>query len=321
MGDLKMSDVKILDVNSINENQMPSIIGSQFKDLIDLEKNVQEAVNMAAQAKQKATNAQVSAGLFKKKAAIELLQDATKGLAEAQITAADAQKISFEYQSRLTEITKFLFGLGVSNLAMNRSVVRELELKLKGASDEEISDLAKNELRNVIMQLKAQEDILKKQTELTGKVKEHQGQIKELDKQIDNLEEQDQKQNEKIAENADTLEEHEKVLSEQQKKDAEYDRKFAEQEKENDAQDKKIAENTQKISEHSKTLEQQHAKDTEIEKRTQENTDKIISLQKEVQKQHQSFDKEIQTLKDFFENNIKETNKSINNFSDYLKRK
>ena len=70
--------------------------------------------------------------------------------------------MSFEYQKKLGEITKYLFGLGVTNIAMNRSVVRELELKLQGASAEELDEFARRELLGVVKQLKAQEDIMKK---------------------------------------------------------------------------------------------------------------------------------------------------------------
>ena len=313
-----MDNIKILDVNTVNENQLPTIISSQFSALTELENNVQKAVNMAAQAKRKAVNAQVSAGLFHKKEAIELLQNATKGLAEAQITAADAQKISFEYQSKLTEITKFLFGLGVSNLAMNRSVIRELELKLKGASDEEISELAKQELRNVIMQLKLQEDMMQKQKKIAEDVGEQHRHINKLNKQIDSLEVQDQKQKERLAENTDTIEEHEKVLFEQRRKDEEHDRKFAEQDKEDEAQDEKIAQNAKMLSEHSITLEQHHIKDTEIEKRTQKNSEKILSVKDDVDKRFTILDEKLQDVNSVLKENLMSTNSSISNLSNLL---
>ena len=46
-----------------------------------------------------------------------------------------------------------------------------MKLKLEGASAEEFSDLAKQEILNVIRQLKAQEDLLQKQEELDKKIK------------------------------------------------------------------------------------------------------------------------------------------------------
>jgi hypothetical protein len=187
-------EVKAIDINAVEVHELPSVLSSQFDKLAILETNVQKSVNMALEAKNKAEGAQVKIGLFdySQKDAIKLIQSASKGLAEGLMTAAEAQKVSFEYQTKLAEITKFLFGLGVSNLAMNRSVVKELELKLKGATEEEISDLARQELKNVIMQLKAHEDMMKKQTELTVKVKKHQDQLESIDRQLDDIEQKTQ---------------------------------------------------------------------------------------------------------------------------------
>lgn len=318
-----MSDnINILDVTTISESQLPSVISTQINNLTELENNVKEAANKAAYAKEQAEKAKVSAGLFQKKAAIELLQDAVKGNAEAQISLADAQKLSFEYQKKLTDITKFLFGLGVSSLAMNRCVVRELELRLKGASEEEISDLAKQELRNVILQLKEQEDMMKKQAFLTGKVKEQAGQIKGIDRKLDDIEktdsEQDQKiakhaekiaekdlkdkrQDQEIAEHAEKLVEHNKVLKEQQEKDRHFEKMFAEQDAEDEQQDKRIAKNEKIISLHEEKLEQyrqsQEMLERQISEFHQNLSDNIESLKEGVDESNILFAEKLDGLK------------------------
>lgn len=318
-----MSDnINILDVTTISESQLPSVISAQINNLTELENNVKEAANKAAYAKEQAEKAKVSAGLFQKKAAIELLQDAVKGNAEAQISLADAQKLSFEYQKKLTDITKFLFGLGVSSLAMNRCVVRELELRLKGASEEEISDLAKQELRNVILQLKEQEDMMKKQAFLTGKVKEQAGQIKGIDRKLDDIEktdsEQDQKiakhaekiaekdlkdkrQDQEIAEHAEKLVEHNKVLKEQQEKDRHFEKMFAEQDAEDEQQDKRIAKNEKIISLHEEKLEQyrqsQEMLERQISEFHQNLSDNIESLKEGVDESNILFAEKLDGLK------------------------
>lgn len=332
-----VEDANVLDITTVSECQLPSIIATQFSSLTALENNVQKAVNLAAEAKKRAQNAQVSAGWFKKKEAIELLQNATQGLAEAQISASDAQKLLFEYQTKLTEITKYLFGLGVSNIAMNRSVVREIELKLKGASDEDISELAKQELRNVIRQLMAQEDMMKKQEFLTGKVKEQAGQIKAIDQQLDEMEEADEEQDERIAENAERLANHAKVLSLQQQKgnehdkriaehtgklyrhevalqshemkDKEFEKLFAEQDKEDEKQDLKIAENTERIVEHEKTLGMHHQKDEEIEEKVNKNAERIKKLDSSLKQQGQAQE----CMNQAFEKSISELSKNVSN--------
>ena len=147
-------EVNTIDIITIKLQELPSVLSTQFDKLALLEAKVQKSVNMAVEAKNKAKEAQVDIGLFRysKKEAINLLQSTSQGLADGLMTAAEAQKISFEYQTKLTEICKFLFGLGVSNLAMNRSVVR-IRVKLKGASEEEISDLAR-QVRMLLYNLK-----------------------------------------------------------------------------------------------------------------------------------------------------------------------
>lgn len=262
-------EVNVLDVSTVKQQELPSVLTSQFDKLVILETNVQKAVNMAVEAKNKAQSAQVKIGLFdySKKEAINLLQSASEGLAEGLMTAAEAQKVSFEYQTKLTEITKFLFGLGVSNLAMNRSVVRELELKLKGASEEEISDLAKQELKNVIIQLKAQEDIMSKQAELTGKVKKHHQQLESINRQLDNIGNLDEQQDKKIATNIKNISENKKTLEKQQQKDFEHDKQIGELKKQDKEQDKLIATHSEVLSEHDKFLKEQQQKYVEHNKK------------------------------------------------------
>lgn len=248
--------MKILDVETVDESQLPAIMTNQFDKIEKLEKRVKMAMDMAVDAKDEAEKKKVSVGLFNKKNAIESLQDVVDGVVIAQMTMADAQTLLFEYQTKLTEVTKYLFGLGVSNLAMNRSVVRELELKLKGASDEEISELAKQELRNVIIQLKAQEDMMKKQEVLTGKVKEQAGHIKEMeeadeeqDEKIDELMQENDEQDEAISKNRERISMQQKVLEAQKKKDAEHDKKFEEMAEDDDKQDDLIKQNAIRIDE------------------------------------------------------------------------
>lgn len=182
-----MSEISnVLSIPIVDESQLPSIISEQMDKLKEVEENINHAENTALEAKQKAENAKVSAGFFKKKQAIELLQDAAQGIAEAQISATDAQKFLFEYQKELTKITKYLFGLGVSSISANRVIVKELELKLQGASDGEISELAKQELISIVKQLKAQEDVYNRLDSLTENCKDHEKRIKKNSSDITN---------------------------------------------------------------------------------------------------------------------------------------
>lgn len=147
----------------LEDSNLPKLITGHVEELKRLDKSVQQALTAASNAEKSAVEAsKKSAGFGKKKVAIEELQSASVDLAKAVHQGAEAQKISFEFQQKLAEISKQLFALGVSNLANNRMVIRELEKRLQGASEEEISELAQQELMNVLHQLKAQEDILVK---------------------------------------------------------------------------------------------------------------------------------------------------------------
>ena len=198
---------EIIKAKNVKQADLPVIIAKQYDKLKELEDNVERAYTLAQSASDSADNAYYkSAGFGHKKAAIESLQDAVKDLGSAQISAAEAQKISFEYQTKLAEITKYLFGLGASSIAMNRSVVRELELKLKGASAEEISDLAKQELVNVVTQLKAQEDIMLKQDKIMKEVKANHEGISQINADITKINSETDKHETAISDNADRIE-------------------------------------------------------------------------------------------------------------------
>ena len=224
-----MDELRTFDVK---EEEIPSIITSQFKEIADLQKSVEQAMKKAEEAKESADRAYShSAGLFQKRNAIESLQSAAVNLADSQVSAAEAQKLSFVYQEKLGKITQYLFGLGVANLAANRSVVRELELKLKGASEKELGDLARQEIVNVIKQLKAQEDIMNKQNELSLKMRQHEQRLsqqenteKEYGKMLAENAERDAEQDRLIAEQAAKDAEHDRLLAENAERDAEQDR-------------------------------------------------------------------------------------------------
>ena len=254
-----MENTDIVSVE-VNASQVPSIIQEQFDGLKLLKQNVSEATKKAEDAKASAKLAkEKSARAFQKKEAIESLQKATSDLADAQISAAQAQEVSFEYQQKIAEITKYLFALGVSNIAMNRSVVRELELKLKGASEEELDEFARQEIIAVVKQLKAQEDIMKKQSDLTEKVEAHEATLRshvEKDKEYDKL----------IAVNKQKTIEHDKLLAEKAKKDKSQDEEIARQAAMDAELGERIDAGEEKDKNQDEEIARQAAKDEELAK-------------------------------------------------------
>ena len=172
------NEIVMAELGGVSESMLPDIISGQVREIQCLEASIKKAAEKAEAAKALAISAkEKSAGLFQKKEAIELLQSATISLAEAESATVEAQTVSFECQKKIGEITKYLFALGCTNMAANRSVVRELKMILEGASGDSLDELAKQEIINVVRQLKAQEDIINKQNELSHAVKKQETEL------------------------------------------------------------------------------------------------------------------------------------------------
>lgn len=246
-----------IELENIDEEQLPAIILGQIQQIKELDEYIAIAAEKAENAKKRAETAKgQSAGLFQKKEAIVSLQQTAVDLAEAQEAAVDAQTVSFEYQKKLGEITKYLFALGCTNMASNRVVVRELKHALEGASAESLDELAKREIINVIQQLKSQEDIFNKQYELSKKVQQQDKLLgRQMKKDIEHdwlLKERKEKDNEQDAQLEKQIEkdeEHDRLLKESKEKDSEQDAQLAEQIRKDKEHDRLLEESIQKNSE------------------------------------------------------------------------
>ena len=179
---------------NISIEQLPTIIGNTFKHISEVDRKISNAVSRAEEAKKLADEAsQKNAGWSffgsDKKEAIEALQSAAISQANALSDSVDANKELFNNQKKMSEAIRYLFGLGVANMAANRTVVRELELKLKNASQEELSELARQEITNVILQLRAQEDMQYKLENHDRILREHKVDIDKILGEINSFEE------------------------------------------------------------------------------------------------------------------------------------
>ena len=220
---MKNTQDEVIVVENLSSDQVPNLINEQFTKLEVVKNNVERATSKARKAQQRAEEAKnISPGLFHRKEAIEELQTVTEEIADAQIASAEAQEVSFEYQQKLGEITKYLFSLGVSNIATNRSVVRQLQLKLRDASEKDLDELARQEIIGVVKQLKAQEDIMIKQSAMSDIVKRH-------DKRQNAGDAKDKEQDEEIGRQAEKDKEHDKRLDAGDAKDKEQDQEIGRQ--------------------------------------------------------------------------------------------
>lgn len=181
----------INDIVEYNENDtnIPTMLENSFKSLEKCYSGVlkarekqedaqiysEKSLFIAKEAHKKVEEAAAkSAKAGKRKIAIEELQDAAIALAdaseqsadvqqyiaEAQLSLNEVQRQTIEYQYKLSQLTKGLMNIGMVSIASNRAIVKELELKVQGASEQEIGQLARNELISVVKQLKEQQDVL-----------------------------------------------------------------------------------------------------------------------------------------------------------------
>ena len=179
---------------NISIEQLPTIIGDTYKNITEVDRKISNAVSKAEEAKALADIASKKEAGWSffggdKKEAIEALQSAAISQANALSDSVDANKQLFENQKKMSDALRYLFGLGVANMAANRTVVRELELKLQNASKEELSELARQEITNVILQLRAQEDMQYKLENHDRILREHKGEIDKILGEINSFEE------------------------------------------------------------------------------------------------------------------------------------
>ena len=173
------------EITAVSLENLPEVISNTFQDISVIDKKIQLAKEKAEEVKGLAIVAskkEAGWSLFghAKREAIEALQESNLGLAEALSDMVDANKQIFDNQQKLAQGMKFLFVLGVSNIAANRTVVQELEMKLRQASHEELSELARQEIANIIQQLRAQEDLYNKIARVEGNVRELDCKIEQI---------------------------------------------------------------------------------------------------------------------------------------------
>ena len=124
-----------------------------------LDQRITEAKEKVVAAQQKANEAKHKIRLFNKKQSIEDLQTAVLAQSDAIAAEDEAMRISFHNQKMLADVSTGLLSLGLVNLVSNRTVFQGIKNQLQQASEEEINEHAREELKKIVSQLKAQEDI------------------------------------------------------------------------------------------------------------------------------------------------------------------
>ena len=223
-------------VENKNEKDVTELVNNCFLRIEDIEKKIANSELSAKSAKESADKAMsVERHFFQNTTAkiVDQLQPAVKDLANAIEVSAETQKLLFEHQTILAECCRSLFGMGVSNITMIRCTINTIKMKLENASDEEISEMAKQELLNVVRQLRMQEDLFSKQEKIGTKVKGMDDKLKGMDSSLLSQEKEIETIHNKNKEHDERLKRYElkmaisdKRLSEQNAKDIEYDKRL-----------------------------------------------------------------------------------------------
>ena len=93
------------------------------------------------------------------KAKAEKTQEVLGFVIDAVDNNALATKALFNNIVKLSKASKDLFALGVMGVAANRIVFNEIKLRLENASKEELNELARKELQNVLDELEKQKSL------------------------------------------------------------------------------------------------------------------------------------------------------------------
>ena len=128
--------------------------------------------------------------LFRRKKDVEALKAVTIDLAETQEVMVQAQKEISENQRKLSYISSQILSASIVNLATCQSAATRLEAELKNASEEELSDIKRETIKNVLKQIRAQQSILDNQARDERRDEELANRISKLVKNFHSQEEQ-----------------------------------------------------------------------------------------------------------------------------------
>lgn len=156
------------------------VIDREYQEMLSFADAAKRRAESAMQSAQKAAEQPSGRLLFTNRKAIESLQTSAKEQALANETNTQALTKIAALQEKIINATKAVFTLGVSNIAENRSVYQQLEMKLQGASEQELSDFAQKEILAVMKQLNEHHDIMAKQEHLKDKLHQQQETIDDL---------------------------------------------------------------------------------------------------------------------------------------------
>ena len=130
---------------------------------------------------------QIKVGIFKgNKEAIEGLQSAVAKLAKSGETQVTALTVQLIYMQRLAIISKKILELGLMSTVATRTVISEIEQKLKDP-DSKLNDIERQEFNKLLFQLKRNEDISSRLDKQKEGIVRHDKVLVKQGKQIDSI--------------------------------------------------------------------------------------------------------------------------------------
>ena len=265
-----------LDANQmiVDASKIPALVNEQVKKLKALDEKVQDVLANAKDAKDSADRARncKKSGVFgiARADALETISDAVNALGDANENNAQGLSEVFGFMQSLAEISKGLFGLASMSMVAHNTVVQQLELEMRGASGEKLSELAQNELERTISILKNQGNVLAEQDKQKKRLEAMQLRLNALsnegeqhDVRLDAGEKKDAEHDDRLNAGEQKDAEHDRRLDEGEQHDAQQDELIAENKEHDARQDQQIAENMEQDARQDQQLAQHAEKDAE----------------------------------------------------------
>ena len=245
----------------IDASKIPALVEEQYGKLAKLDKQVGKAIKKAKSAEEAAEKAgSCKKGLFRKKAALQTISDAVEALSEANMNNAQGLSEAFKFMQSLAEINQGLFGLAAMSTAANNTVLQQLELKLKGASAEKLSALARSELNRTISILKNQGNVLAEQDKQKKRLEAMQLRLNALSNEG---EQHDAQQDELLEQHSQTVQEHAQMIAANMEHDAQQDELLEQHSQTDQEHAQMIAANMEHDAQQDELLEQHSQTDQE----------------------------------------------------------
>lgn len=214
------------------------------------------------------------------------LQDALVAVqaafAVSQTALLGVQAKQMEYERQIADVSKYLFGLSAKNMADANSVLIELNARLEGASEEEIGEMAKQQLLAAMDQLKSQENIKNRLTTTEENISDQSKRLDDIESvdETQNAElfaqaQQNKQQDDELARQAEKDAEHDEKLAQQAEKDAEHDKLLSQLAANIETHDERFAQQELVNAEHDRLLAQQEEKDLDHDRRLDEQAEAL----------------------------------------------